>query len=163
VLASEDAETVNPAAVRQTNFTHVFSSDYHRGSPLRAAAVCLNLEFSGSSSTPATLHLAFPFSRAAFSEVGLLPRLQRGTWTSPLRCLTCELRGRQRCGALAAWTMINNTATRPRRRAVGGPLERGVRQRLPFARGVTLDGCLPGMKHSQKLTARFAGAHLLRW
>jgi len=71
VLAPENAETVNPAALRQTDFTHVFSSDYHRGSPLRAAALCLNLEFSGSSSDSATPHLALPFSRAAFSEVGL--------------------------------------------------------------------------------------------
>ena len=123
------AAALNRAALRQTDFLQVFFSDYHRGNPLRAAAVCLSLEFSGSSSDPATLHLAFPSSRAAFSEVGLLPRLQRGTWTLPLRCLTFELSGRQRQDALARTEkMYRVPQAGPRWPAVGAPLERGVRR-----------------------------------
>lgn len=40
-------------------------------------------------------------------------------------CLTFEVSGPQRRGAWAVWTRINHTATRPRRHAVAGPLDRG--------------------------------------
>jgi hypothetical protein len=44
------------------------------------------------------------------------------------RCLTCELSGHQQRGARPVRQMINNTAARAWRHAVGAPLERGVRQ-----------------------------------
>jgi hypothetical protein len=46
-------------------------------------------------------------------------------------CLTFELRGRRRCGALAARPMIYSTAARPGCHAGGGPLERRVRRLCP--------------------------------
>jgi len=42
-------------------------------------------------------------------------------------CITFEVSGPQRRGAWAVWTRINHTATRHRRHAVAGPLDRGVR------------------------------------
>ncbi len=47
--------------------------------------------------------------------------------TAALRCLTCELSGHQRQGARPVRQMIDNTAARAWRLAVGAPLERGVR------------------------------------
>jgi hypothetical protein len=50
-------------------------------------------------------------------------------------CLTLELRGRSRRGALAARRMICLSASRPRRLAGGGPFERRVRLPRPGAEG----------------------------
>ena len=51
-------------------------------------------------------------------------------WAQRVCCtrgLTFEVSGPRRRGAWAVWTRINHTATRPRRHAVAGPLDRGVR------------------------------------
>jgi hypothetical protein len=65
--------------------------------------------------------------------------------------LTCELSGHRRCGAWPAWQMIDNTAARAKRHAVGAPLEREVRPQwvaeqfeVRFQTGLeALRGCRP--------------------
>lgn len=50
-----------------------------------------------------------------------------------LYSLNVELTGRQRRGALAARQMMNQTAARPGRHAVGSPVERRVRPQFALS------------------------------
>ena len=58
-----------------------------------------------------------------------------GATGSGLRRLTFELSGRRRCDGRPARPMINSTASRAWRHAVGAPLERGVRPLSSPSRG----------------------------
>ncbi len=80
-----------------------------------------------------------------------LGELQDGCWGFGKRhadCvgqrLTCELSGHRQRGARPVRQMINNTAARAWRHAVGAPLERGVRPRY-FANGCVHHCCSQGV------------------
>ena len=75
-----------------------------------------------------------------------------------LCCLTFELRGRNRDGALAARPMINSTDSRPGCHAGGGPwLERRVRQHLS-AGGSCINGYVGELAVLEEARVQVAGA-----
>ena len=57
-------------------------------------------------------------------------------------CLTFELSGRHRQGAWAARRMMTQTASRPKRLAGGGPLERRVSRHSRAGRALQGDACI---------------------
>ncbi len=82
----------------------------------------------GGSETAPTLGFASAYGESTAKA------MMRSAWC--IRRLTFELSGERRCGALAAWPMINSTATRPGCHAGASPLERRVR-RLYGSSGAT--------------------------